>query len=82
MPTEIIAVYQSTPPPLAAEFKHPAWQQAVPLPLARNWRGDAAPVELHTIARVLWTAEQLWFGFECGYTELDVDEQFDVRQER
>lgn len=78
----IIAVYQPVAPPLLADFTHPAWQQAERLSLDRNWRGDPAPTELPTTARVLWTNEQLWFGFECGYTELDVDEQFDLKQER
>lgn len=79
---EIHAYFSSTPPPLTTDFTHPAWQAAAPLPLAFNWRGEAAPSELHTNARLVWTPEHLWFGFECGYTELDVDEQFDVRQER
>jgi alpha-galactosidase len=79
---EIIAVYQSAAPPVAADFSHPAWQPAMQLPLNLNWRGDAAPAELRTMARVLWTDEHLWFGFECGYTELDADEQFDLKQER
>ncbi len=79
---EIHAHFQPTPPPLAADFTHPAWRQIQLQPLAYNWRGEAAPRELHTSARLLWTPDQLWLGFECGYTELDVDEQFDVRQER
>ncbi len=79
---EIYASFQTTPPPLAADFTFPAWRRIQPQQLAYNWRGDAAPSELHTTARLLWTPEQLWLGFECGYTELDVDAQFDVRQER
>ena len=78
----IIAVYQPVAPPLLADFAHATWQHAERLPLDHNWRGDSAPAELHTTARVLWTNEHLWFGFECGYTELDVDEQFDLKQER
>lgn len=79
---EIYATFQPTPPPLAADFTHPVWQRITPQQLAYNWRGDAAPNELHSTVRVLWTPTHLWFGFECGYTELDMDEQFDVRQER
>lgn len=79
---EIIAVYQPEAPPLLADFTHPTWQTAEQLPLNLNWRGDAAPAELRTTARVLWTKEHLWFGFECGYTELDVDEQCNPKQER
>jgi len=79
---EIIAVYQSVVPPLNADFVHAAWQQAEQLPMHLNWRGEPAPAELHTTTRVFWTNEHLWFGFECSYTELDIDEQFDLKQER
>jgi hypothetical protein len=79
---EILAHFSPTPPPLSADLTHPVWQTATPLPLAYNWRGEAAPNELHTLVRLVWTREQLWLGFEGGYTELDVDEQFDVQQER
>ena len=79
---EIHAYFSSTPPPLTTDFTHPAWQAAVPLVLALNWHGEVAPDELRTSARLVWTTEHLWFGFECGYTELDVDAEFDVRQER
>jgi hypothetical protein len=79
---EISVFYQPAPPPLTADFTHLTWQQTVPISLSQNWRGEPAPAELHTTARVLWTAEHLWCGFECGYTELDIDVQFDVRQER
>lgn len=79
---EILAKFSPIPPPLIAGFTHPVWQAAVPLQMAYNWRGDTAPNELKTTVRVVWTPEQLWFGFECGFTELDVDAEFDVRQER
>jgi hypothetical protein len=78
----ISAIYQSTSPPLAADFHHTTWQHAQPLPISLNWRGEPAPAELHTTARVLWTDAHLWIGFECGYTELDTDETFDLQQER
>lgn len=78
----IIAVYQPVAPPLLADFAQATWQHTERLPLDHNWRGDSAPAELQTTARVLWTKDHLWFGFECGYTELDVDEQFDLKQER
>ncbi len=79
---EIIAVYQSTAPPFNTDLTHAAWQKAERSPIQLNWRGEAAPAELHTTARALWTNEHLWFGFECGYAELDIDEQFDLKQER
>jgi len=31
---------------------------------------------------VLWSEREILFGFECDYTELDVDEEFDVNEER
>jgi alpha-galactosidase len=79
---EIIAVYQSVAPPLDTNFAHPAWQGVEQLPIHFSWHGEKAPVELHTTARILWTNEYLWLGFECGYTELDVDEQFNLEQKR
>ncbi len=79
---EILAKFSPASPPLIADFTHPVWQTAPSLQMAYNWRGDAAPSELQTTVRLVWTPEQLWFGFECGFTELDVDAEFDVRQER
>lgn len=78
----IIAVFQPTLPPLSTDFTSAHWQAAVAHPIAHSWRGEAAPAELKTVARVLWTPEAIVFGYECAYTELDVDEQFDVQQER
>ncbi len=79
---EILAHFSPTPPPLSADLTHPVWQPVTRLPLAYNWRGEIAPNELHTQVRLVWTPEQLWLGFECSYTELDTDEQFEVEQER
>src|SRR5262245_15393764 len=79
---EIIAVYQPVAPLLTADLNQPAWQKAVRLPLDLNWLGEDVTSELCTTARVLWTDKHLWFGFECAYAELDVDEQFDLNQER
>jgi len=78
----IIATFSSALVPLDPDFEHPSWQQAPPLSLDRNWRGDPAPPELRTTARVLWTAEALYFGFLCDYTELDMDTEFDPAVER
>lgn len=79
---EISAQYQAVAPALTADFSQTAWQQTQPVSLDRNWRGEVAPRELMTTARVLWTDEHLWFGFACGFTELDADTEFDVQQER
>jgi alpha-galactosidase len=63
-------------------FEGEPWRRARLLTLDRDWRGEAAPNQLHTTARVLWNADEILFGFECEYTELDVDEEFDVNEER
>ena len=31
---------------------------------------------------VLWSQWEIFFGFECGYAELDIDEEFDPNEER
>jgi hypothetical protein len=79
---EIIATFQPDIPLLAPDFAAAHWQASVMHPIARNWHGDAAPEALQTTARVLWTPQELLFGYECHYTELDVDETFDVNEER
>lgn len=79
---EIIAVFQPTLPSLDTDFTAAHWQAAVLHPIHHNWRGELAPEEIKTIARVLWTPQELIFGYECRYTELDVDGQFDVNEER
>lgn len=40
------------------------------------------PEVLQTTARVLWTPQELLFGYECRYTELDIDLKFEVSEER
>jgi hypothetical protein len=79
---EIIATFQPAIPSLSTDFTAAHWQAAKVHPINRNWRGDVAPEALHTTARVLWTPQELIFGYECRYTELDVDEQFAVNEER
>ena len=79
---EIIAIFQPTIPLLDTDFTAPHWQAAVVHSIDRNWRGEVAPEALQTMARVLWTPEELIFGYECRYTELDVDDEFDVNEER
>jgi hypothetical protein len=64
------------------DFNHEGWQRAQLLPLAQDWCGASAPAELQTTARALWNRQELVFGFECAYSELDVDETFDVNEER
>ena len=78
----ICAVFTPQAPPLCADFNQQVWQQAKTHSLNCNWQGEAAPAELATTVLLLWTAEELWLGFTCQYSELDVDEQFDLSQER
>lgn len=82
MPTSEITAHFSLSPELTTTFTDACWQLAQPFIIHRNWQGDAIPPELHTIARVLWSEAEILFGFECAYTELDVDEVFDISQER
>jgi hypothetical protein len=74
---EIIAVFCHSPQ-LTVDFHAECWRGARRLAIDRNWRGEEAPVELKTTAMVLWSEREIFFGFECGYAELDVDEEFDV----
>jgi hypothetical protein len=78
---EIRAAYQEHVA-LACDWALPPWPQAVRAPIARSWRGDAAAADLHTTARVSWTQEHLCVGFECAFTELDIDTEVDVTTER
>lgn len=78
----ITAHFQPDPPPLAAALDHPAWGQAAAYPIDRTWRGDPAPPGLGTVTRVLWTTSHLWFAFDCRFTELDADAEFDGAVER
>jgi hypothetical protein len=78
---EIIAVYYPSPR-LTVDFDADCWRRATRVAIDRNWRGEAAPAGLKTTAMVLWSEREIFFGFECGYTELDVDEEFDAHEER
>jgi hypothetical protein len=79
---EIIAVFQPSPQLLNTNFNQDYWPRARALPINRNWRGAPSPPELQTTVMALWTADELWFGFECAYTELDVDTEYDLHEER
>lgn len=79
--SKIIAAFHSSPQ-LTTDFDHECWQRAQRLKIDRDWSGQQAPPELHTTAMALWNEAELLFGFECGYTELDMDHEFDVNEER
>src|SRR5262249_33286221 len=78
---EIIAVFCPSPQ-LTVDFHAECWRGARRLAIDRNWRGEEAPAELKTTAMVVWSEREMFFGFECGYAELDVDEEFDLSEER
>ena len=78
----VTAHFPFDPPPLTADLTHGAWGAAPVLPIDRTWRGDAAPEALGTTSRVLWTPAHLWFGFECAFTELDMDRDGDAACKR
>jgi hypothetical protein len=78
---DITAFYHPSPV-LTTDFSHECWRRAEVLAIDRNWRGEPAPAGLRTTARLVWTDDRILFGYECGYTELDVDEEFDIAVER
>lgn len=84
MNTDILAVYTDEAPPMIAEFSDAIWRRAHIHHLAGDWRGDPAPSQLDTEARILWTDEYIFIGFTCAYTELDADsdDEVDVSEER
>lgn len=51
-----------------------------------DWRGDPTPLELQTSVSILWDDNNACFGFECSYTEMDMDDPshvgFNVEMER
>lgn len=67
---------------IATDFEARGWTRAAPLRIDRDWRGEAAPAELETTVRLVWSERELLVGFACGYEALDVDEAFDLREER
>ncbi|QQS45958.1 MAG: carbohydrate-binding family 9-like protein [Acidobacteriota bacterium] len=67
---------------LSVDFDAGGWTGAVPHSIDRLWNGLPAPAELATTARMIWNREALIFGFECRYTELDIDSDFDPTLER
>ena len=78
----VTARFQPVPPPLDAHVTGDAWQTASPVALDRIWSGEPAAAVLGTTARVVWTVDHLWFGFDCRFTELDVDAGGDASVER
>lgn len=78
----LTAAFRAFPPKLAAAFDAPAWQHVPVASLTRTWHGDAAPAGLETAVRLLWTADALWLGFTCRFTELDIDDVVDTAAER
>lgn len=81
MEKEIVATY-SDQYSGGVEFDAGAWVTAVPQPIDLDWRGQPAPAELVTTARLLWNEQELIIGYECDYTELDMDEDADAGVER
>jgi hypothetical protein len=78
---EIVAVY-SEGADGGVEFESGAWTLAIPQVIDQDWRGRPAPPVLETTARLLWNERELVIGYECGYAELDMDEEASVEVER
>jgi hypothetical protein len=64
------------------DFEAGSWRKALPTVIEYDWRGDAAPQELATKVRLLWNDKEVVIGYECRYTELDVDDNPEVGVER
>ena len=79
---EITAIFQEHNPAACTDFSLSVWQRAVPHLINQEFDGSAAPSELSTVARIIWSKEFLSFGYECAYTELDIDENPDPSVER
>jgi len=70
---QVRAPFRAVAPPLDARLTGDAWRTTPVQTIAHDWQGRPAPGDLMTEARVCWTVEHLWFGFECRYSELDID---------
>jgi len=83
---QITAIYAGQPnsEPLRDEvdFGAAGWSVALAHPIDQDWQGSPAPAPLATTARLLWNDEEILIGYECRYTELDVDEMADRTVER
>lgn len=70
--TTIVVLAAANPPRLDGLLDDPAWRAATPVPITTDWRGG--PSTLETIARFTWSADALFFSFDCAYDELAIDE--------
>jgi hypothetical protein len=80
--SSIVVGYAATAPPLVADFTPEPWRSAAVVGLDRLWSGAPASATVSTTACLLWTATDLWVGFTCGYTELDIDSGADPTVKR
>jgi predicted TIM-barrel fold metal-dependent hydrolase len=60
----------------------PAWEKAPPARIEYTPKDPQAVPELSTAARVLWSDEYLYLGYECPYTELTVFEPAQTGRKR
>jgi hypothetical protein len=81
MRPEIVAVYNELSID-GVEFESGGWSRAVAHEIGHDWQDQPAPSALSTVARLLWNEREIVIGYECGYTELDVDEGADASVER
>ncbi len=70
---QVRAPFRAVAPPLDARMTDDAWRLTPVQAIAHDWRGRPGPLDLVTEARACWTTGHLWFGFECRYSELDID---------
>lgn len=69
-------------PALGADFAAAPWATLPPAAIATAWDGSPVPASLMTSARLGWSHDHLWIGYECAYAELDMDDAPDTGVER
>jgi hypothetical protein len=63
-------------------LEEPVWQTTQPVRLECASRDYSAQPDLSTSVRVLWSAEYLYLGYECPYTQLTTFEPAQLDRER
>lgn len=70
----IEAPFWKGPTALDARADKPMWRHSRPVVFQHDWRGDPL-VGNQTTVRALWTADELWLLFGCGYEALTISPQ-------
>ena len=52
-----------------SEFKNKSWEKAEEISIEKYWSGEAAPVDRHSKAKLLWSRSALYVRFEANQKE-------------